>query len=228
MVETQEFAATSTLVDDLDEQFLLEQMLDDVKPVYRDETENMHYLLKTPFRYPPLKHGSRFGTRLMQSFFYASEQISTVLSEVAYYRLVFLDDMETKYTGTIRSQHLLFSVAIESSNCIDLSSNSFEHIKTNLTDPQNYLFCQRIGKWAVEEQQIDTLRYWSARCENGTNLAVFTPDSIVSTQPENQQHWLCLSEQNRISFTQNGGHMHMPKSYGRSQFLVNGKLPRPA
>lgn len=226
LVETQEFAATSILVDDLDEQFLLEKMLDDVKPAYRQDVENMHYLLKTPFRYPPLKHGSRFGTRLMRSFFYASEQITTALSEVAYYRFIFLSDMEIEYTGTIRSQHLSFSVSIESSQSIDLSACNFENIKTDLTDPQNYKFCQRIGKWAVEDQNIDTIKYWSARCMNGTNLAVFDPNSIASNQPENQQNWLCLSQSDKISFTQHGG--HLPKNYSREQFLVNGKLPRPA
>lgn len=226
LVETQEFAATSILVDDLDEQFLLEQMLDDVKPAYRQGIESMHYLLKAPFRYPPLKHGSRFGTRLMRSFFYASEQITTALSEVAYYRLIFLHDMEIEYTGTMRSQHLSFSVSVESPQNIDLSSCNFEKIKTDLTDPQNYKYCQRIGKWAVEQQNIDTIKYWSARCENGTNLAVFDPNSIVSTQPENQQNWLCLSQINKISFTQYGG--HLPINFNLTQFQVNDKLPRPA
>lgn len=226
LVETQEFAATSTLVDDLDEQFLLEQMLDEVKPVYRQDTEEMHYLLRTPFRYPPLKHGSRFGTRLMQSFFYASEQIVTALSEVAYYRFLFLEDMEVKFDGTIRTEHLLFSVSIESNNSIDLSSSVFEQDADQLIDPKNYQFCQQVGRWAVEEKQVDTIKYWSARCENGTNLAVFTPSSIISKQPENQQNWLCLSQHNRISFTRHAG--HLPNDFNREQFLVDGKLPRPA
>ena len=226
LVETQEFAATSALVDDLDEQFLLEQMLDDVKPVYRPGTEHMHYLLKTPFRYPPLKHGSRFGTRLMPSFFYASGQIATALSEVAYYRFIFLDDMQIAYSGTLRTQHLLFSISVESPQNIDLSSPYFDKIKSNLTDPQDYQFCQKIGKWAVQEQHVDSIKYWSARCKSGTNLAVYDPNCIVSQGPENQQYWLCQSQNRKISFTQPGG--HLPKSFSRAQFLVDGELPRPA
>jgi hypothetical protein len=73
MVETQETTATLGIVDSMEEQALLEQLLDQVKPPYREGTQGMHYLLKTAFRYPPLKYGSRFGTRLMPSFFYACE-----------------------------------------------------------------------------------------------------------------------------------------------------------
>lgn len=226
LVETQEFAATSTLVDDLDEQFMLEQMLDEVKPPYRENTEHMHYLLKTPFRYPPLRHGSRFGTRLMQSFFYASEQVTTTLAEVAYYRFVFLDDMQDTYSNPIRSEHLLFSVAIKSASCIDLAAHRFEPYKPLARDPQSYGFCQQIGKWLVETLNVDTIRYWSARCENGTNVAIFEPRSITSSQPEEQQNWLCLTHKEKISFTQFGG--GQPINFQRQQFLVNRKIPRPA
>ena len=67
IVETQEIAATTGLVDDLEEQHLLEQLLDKVKPSYREGTEKLHYLISTPFRYPPLKYGSRFGDITMPS-----------------------------------------------------------------------------------------------------------------------------------------------------------------
>ena len=57
MVETQEYAATTSLVDNLEEQAILEQILDDFKPSYADGTKDLHYLICTPFRYPPLKCG---------------------------------------------------------------------------------------------------------------------------------------------------------------------------
>ena len=63
LVESQEQVAASTLVDDLGEQALLEDLLDNAKPPRRPGTEGLHYLLATPFRYPPLRHGSRFGNR---------------------------------------------------------------------------------------------------------------------------------------------------------------------
>ena len=55
MVESQEQVATRSLVDDLAEQALLEQMLEQSKPPLPDNASNLDYLLSTPFRYPPLE-----------------------------------------------------------------------------------------------------------------------------------------------------------------------------
>jgi hypothetical protein len=76
------------------EQDLLEQLLDETKPPYKEGTQQLHYLISTPFRYPPLKYGSRFGDRTMPSFFYASETPQTVLGECAYYRFAFMAVIE--------------------------------------------------------------------------------------------------------------------------------------
>ena len=51
--------ATRKLVDSLAEQELLEKLLEGAKPPAPGA--RVHYLLSTPFRYPPLPHGSRFG-----------------------------------------------------------------------------------------------------------------------------------------------------------------------
>lgn len=64
MVESQEKVATMTLVDTLDE------LIEETKPSIRHQKPR-HYLIQTPFRYPPLKHGSRFGSRFEPSIFYA-------------------------------------------------------------------------------------------------------------------------------------------------------------
>ena len=62
VVEAQHQVSTRKLVDTLEEQSLLEDLIDAAKPP--DPTQGrLHYLLSTPFRYPPLRHGSRFGTR---------------------------------------------------------------------------------------------------------------------------------------------------------------------
>lgn len=226
LVETQEFAATTTLVDDLDEQFLLEQMLDDVKPRYRPGSEGMHYLLKTPFRYPPLQYGSRFGSRLMASFFYAGEQQDTILAEVAYYRFVFLSDMATPYEKAIQSEHLMFSVNIKTDKCADLTHRAFQGHQASFRQTQSYGFTQSIGQWLVEEQDVDLIRYFSARHSTGSNVAIYEPHVIESEEPENQQRWLCHTKADKISFTQHGG--NKPVSFDLDTFLLNGTLPRPA
>lgn len=56
--------------------------------------KDIHYLIFTPFRYPPLKYGSRFGRAFEPSLWYGSLQLKTAFAEVAYYRLRFFHDTE--------------------------------------------------------------------------------------------------------------------------------------
>jgi len=201
IVESQEHVATLELVDDLAEQTLLEQLLDDAKPKYRSGTEGMHYLLKTAFRYPPLKWGSRFGTRLMPSYFYASEQAATALCECAYYRFLFLDDMEQAYEKPIRSEYSLFKVLLRSDACLDLTEAKFSSVQAELRAPDSYRQSHAVGQWAYERGDIQLIRFASARAEHGHNVAVAAPNVIRSKKPSVQQRWLCLTKPDSVSFS---------------------------
>ncbi len=201
VVESQEHAATLEIVDDLAEQELLEQLLDDVKPRYRTGTEGMHYLLKTAFRYPPLKWGSRFGTQVMPSYFYGSEEPQTALSECAYYRFLFLDDMSEPYSYPIRSEYALFKSLAASSSCLDLTSSVFDKSRQQFESPQNYDYSQAIGKWAYDRGDVEIIRFNSARRKDGINLAIASPKAIRSKKPTAQQRWLCLTKADSVSFS---------------------------
>src|SRR5688500_4060934 len=76
-VEAQHQVSTRKLVASAEEQALLEELIDRAKPP--DPTRGaLLYLLATPFRYPPLRHGSRFGTRHERGIWYGSETRVTV------------------------------------------------------------------------------------------------------------------------------------------------------
>jgi hypothetical protein len=226
VVETQEVAATLHLVDDFDEQFLLEQLLDEVKPRYRVGSEAMHYLFKTPFRYPPLKYGSRFGSRQLASFFYAGETLVPTLGEVAYYRFVFLSHMQQAYGSSIKSQHLSFKLKVSTTLCADLTHTDFAPMVKALTNPSSYHVSQAIGQWLRSEQGINLIRYPSARIEGAINVAIAQPQVISSKQPLNQLNWWCLTQPDKVSFNQAG--QGQPLNFYRDDFLVNGSLPLPA
>lgn len=66
LVESQEQIATHRLVATLARQAQLEALLERTKPPLRPGTDGLHYLLATPFRYPPLPNGSRFGCAASQ------------------------------------------------------------------------------------------------------------------------------------------------------------------
>lgn len=197
VVESQEDAATLGIVDSLEEQDVLEVMLDQVKPAYRQGTEEMHYLLKTAFRYPPLKYGSRFGTQTMPSYFYASEEFETALCETAYYRFLFLEHMQSAFQPPIRSEYSLFKVTVGSDFCLDLSLPKFKNEYAYLTDPQSYSYTHKVGQWAANRKPpAEVIRFYSARRANAKNLAIAEPKTIRSKQPRELRTWLCLTKCN--------------------------------
>lgn len=225
IVETQEYAATTNLVDDLEEQSLLEELLDGVKPNYRKGTEKLHYLISTPFRYPPLKYGSRFGDITMPSYFYGSEDIKTALSECAFYRFIFLEDMNEPYNKPIKSEHMSFSVKIASSATADLTHVESDNIIALLSSPVNYNFTQQLGKYLTQECGATAIRFYSARAkaDKGVNIAVTKPEVIISKKPKNNINWICHTTTKKISFN---AHESKPISFDIGCFLINGKLPK--
>jgi len=225
IVETQEYAATTSLVDDLDEQSLLEELLDEVKPDYKKGTESLHYLISTPFRYPPLKYGSRFGDVTMPSYFYASEDIKTALSECAFYRFVFLDDMSEEYDNPIKSEHMSFSVHVDSSANADLTKVKSSDISSALSSPNNYIFTQEVGRYLVQVAGATSVKFYSARAKEfkGVNFAVSEPKAITSSKPENNVNWICHTTTKKISFN---AHESNTVSFDIDSFLVNGVLPK--
>ncbi len=88
VVEGQHILSTRALVDSAAEHDLLEALLDDSKPPLPNGREfaGLHHLLFTPFRYPPLRHGSRFGVRQERGLWYGAEALETAQAEHAYYR----------------------------------------------------------------------------------------------------------------------------------------------
>jgi hypothetical protein len=211
MVETQEYAATTSLVDDF-------------KPRYADNTQDLHYLISTPFRYPPLKYGSRFAAITEPSYFYASETIQTCLSEAAFYRFYLIDGTETPFPKMIQSEHSLFFVQVMSSKTLDLTQISDLLIQKQLTDPISYSITQQVGQHA-RKNGADLLRYFSARSqEQGINLAIDNHTIIQSEKPEDKAGYICqLDPQSGIlRFSQP---RTFPVTFTREQFLVDGHLP---
>jgi hypothetical protein len=224
MVETQEYAATTSLVDDLEEQAILEQILDNFKPSYADDTQNLHYLISTPFRYPPLKYGSRFGKIFEPSYFYASEAIKTCLAEAAFYRFYLIDGTETPFPKMIQSEHSLFFVRVISSSTLDLTQISDANIQNQLTDPGSYLFTQQIGLQA-RKVGADLIRYFSARSqEKGINVAIDNHTIIQSEKPVDKVEYICQLDP-KTGILRFSEPRTFPVMFTREQFLVDGELP---
>lgn len=226
IVESQEQIATANLVDTLEEQAVLEGLLEQTKPP-QPITSQKHYLLTTPFRYPPLKHGSRFGTRSEPSLFYASMTVATALAETAYYRFVFLDGMESPWNGRLLTEQSSFVARIATERGAELNQRPFSRFETLLASPLDYRATQMLGQ-RMRDAKVEGFRFKSARDLNGgVNAGVFQPGAIRSKQPQKIQQWLCSTTGDEIVFQQNLNRNNVFR-FSFTEFCVDGRLPQPA
>lgn len=229
IVESQKIVATSQLVDDAHEQQLLEELLENSKPRLNQALEKivagLDYLLWTPFRYPPLAHGSRFSTRFEPSLFYAARKIPTVLAEAAYYRFFFWDGMaEPPPSGRLDTQHTVFSAKIFTNAGAKLNAGKFDEHQEVLTDKSDYRHCQQLGA-KLRELGVKAFEYVSAReVAPGLNVALFTPEVFKSKSPETFLQLVCSTSADEIVFLDAKNNKFV---YPKTDFLVDGELPQP-
>ena len=227
LVESQEQVATRSMVDTLDEQALLEVMLDEVKPPYPPSAEGYHYLLCTPFRYPPLPYGSRFGGRDQPSLFYAAKSVTTSLAETAYYRGVYLYSMSEPPSHPTRTEHSLFTVGYETASGIQLQNPPFNQYQDILTHIDDYHETQGLGK-NMREAGVEGFEYVSARDPNhGICIALFDPAPFIGKTPLSQEIYFCDLSSSDVVFKEKSGNDIF--RYSMSRFLrKDGTFPRPA
>jgi len=225
LVESQEQVATVRLVG-LAEQAVLEDLLEASKPRLPRPAAHLHYLLSTPFRYPPLKYGSRFGRRTEPSLFYGSRALSAVLAEAAYYRFVFWSGMQTAPTKPLATQHSLFSTKITTARGLRLQRPPFAQHHALLAHRSEYTATQELGT-LMREAGVEAFEFVSARDPDaGINLALFTPNALATREPEFVQQWLCETNGRTVRYgsrTQERGW-----EFAFETFTVDGRLPAPA
>ena len=225
-VEAQHQLSTRKLVGNAAEQELLEELIDAAKPP--DVTAGRsHYLLATPFRYPPLRHGSRFGTRFERGIWYGAESLRTVFAEVAYYRMVFLEGTHADL-GTVTTQLTAFTAHARSRSGIDLTRPPFDRFRRAISSPDSYDATQALGT-AMRAAGVQLVRYTSARDPaRGANVAAFTSAVFGRAKPRDLQPWHCTATRQRVELTKRDYFGRETWTYARTDFLVEGRLPAPA
>lgn len=230
MVEAQHVVSTRKLVDTLEEQELLEELIEQQKPPAPEEDEfaGLHPLLATPFRYPPLRYGSRFGRRHERGIWYGSLSVPTALAEVAYYRLVFLDGTTANIAPV--AELTAFNAGFASDAAADLISPPFDRHVAQISSPTDYGEAQRLGS-EMRADGIEVFHYRSARDQDGgVNLGLFTPRAFTGKRPGRElATWVCYASRLRIDFLRKNLVARRDKlSFPRSVFEVGGVLPAPA
>ena len=187
-VEAQHIAATLRLVDNLEEQRLLEDILEATKPAIPAAAKKLHYLLFTPFRYPP-QRGSRFRALDDPGVFYGAETVRTACAELGFWRWRFLS--ESKGLTTLGpAQQTLFQAGVKALT-IDLEKQPFERHAMLWQDPDDYRATQAFAKTA-RAAGVGLIRYRSVRdSQPGRCGAVLRPDAFSSRNPTAPtQTWL--------------------------------------
>ncbi len=230
VTESQRIAATRPLVDSDEEQAVLEQLIDGAKPALPPgvDSKRLHYLLYSPFRYPPLRHGSRFGRRHEPSLWYGAEELRTSLAEAAYYRILFFEGTAARLAPHSTAMSA-FKVRVRTKAAIDLSTRAFEPYVKRISSPTDYTTSQRLGS-EMRSDGIEVVRFPSARDPlGGMNVGLFTPAAFASRQPLRMETWLCtITAAHDVEFRQERVASIASFGFPRQVFLVDSVFPMPA
>ncbi len=225
VVETQEIAATAAITSSSAEQSRLEELLEDAKPALADDLVGLSYLLFTPFRYPPLPYGSRFGSEFERGIFYGALELETAFAESAVYLWLFrAGPAELGPLAVIRDQRSSYRVPVATRHGIDLGDRAFADIRSTLTRRDDWSAPQRFGS-AAREAGVQAIWYPSCRYR-GSNLAVLDPAALAARQEADVQAWHLVLDGERCWFgAQPRGGAY---EFSFSDFAERGLIPHPA
>lgn len=205
VVEAQHILNSRDLVDSLDEYEILEELLNNSKPMI--STKISDPLIFTPFRYPPLEYGSRFGRIFEPSLWYGSLDIRTALTEVAYYRLKFNQDSDADL-GYVDTLLTAFNVCVKTNQGIDLTKIPFIQHQTEISSKTSYTASQLLGS-DMRANKIEAFIFYSARTKQAKkNIGIYSVDVFNQKNKSytyNQQTWKCVSSVENVEIARTDG-----------------------
>src|SRR5204863_5588869 len=170
------------------------------------------------FRYPPLCHGSRFGTRHERGIWYGSETRAAAFAEVAYYRLLFLEGTRAKLE-TLTTQLTAFRVGARTSRGVDLVTSPFDTHRRAIASPARYEESQKLGA-AMRAAGVELFRYPSARDPDGINVAAFTPAVFGKAKPRDLETWNCTATRTAVELVKRDYYGREVHAFERAETLV--------
>jgi hypothetical protein len=225
-------SGTADLVDGLREQARLEQLIEGVKPPMPSDWPEAgergplpsHRLLLTPFRYPPLESGSRFGRAHQRHLFYGAAALETALTERAFHALRQLEDSPLPAGRRIQRHQTAFAVQINTERGLALQEHLDAEALAAITDPTSYTASQRCGD-AMRERQVQAFEVPSARSpESPPVVGMVTPYAFSST-PFDRHDWTLEISAEGVTAVSFGN--ALTAHYSRELFLVDGCWPVP-
>ena len=190
------------LVDTLGEQQTLERILDDAKPPVPAEGRKLHWLLFTPFRYPPPPGGSRFRGPNDPGVFYGADEIRTACAELGYWRWRHLGESPTQSSMPVKPQ-TVFRAQV-AATAVDLRRSPFDAARAQWIHGDDYAACQALARTA-RDGRVGVLRYASVRDPQHAGCgAVLTPGAFGRSGPLEQQTWMLSVARDRVVWQRTG------------------------
>ena len=226
VVEAQHQNSTRKLVDTDEEQAVLEDLIEETKPSLPSEIDpSLNYLLFTPFRYPPLRHGSRYRRATDPGVWYGAEKVKTSFAEVAYYRFVFVSGSDADLEP-IEMELSAFATAVKCEHAIDVSLPPFNRHEA-LFSKTSYEATQALGA-AMRADGVHVVRYPSARdAGGGACVGVFDPVAFGKLELP-PTTYKCSTTNSLVVISGGFGQANVALAFERAQFEVDGALPSPA
>lgn len=178
-------------MDSLSEQALLEEAVEEAKPLVPPECQHLHFLLSTPFRYKSVYPiGSRFRRAgRTAGVFYASEDPRTAVAELAFHRLLFFSRSPATEIPPNASEFTMFAVAFQTPRGMDLTTPPLSRDRMTWMHPTEYAPCQALADTA-RKSEIEIIRYESVRDPvRGINIALLSCAAFGSRVPQSPQTW---------------------------------------
>ena len=189
IVENQEQAATRRITRSAAAQSRLEELLDQNKPAYLPGSEHLHWLLKTPFRYPTLRQGSRFGSPFEPGILYGARELHTAMTESAVYLWLFrAAPLELGPLDRISDGRTAIQFPVSHDRFSDLTADRASDYRSRISDPASYDFSQSLGA-QLREAGDAAIWFFSARAKQGINCAVLDPAAIPGGTVPQESHW---------------------------------------
>jgi hypothetical protein len=199
VVEAQHLLSTRHLVDSVEEHEILENLIESSKP---KTPYNHNYLIFTPFRYPPLPYGSRFGTIHEPSLWYGSLELETAFAEVSFYLQKFRFDSSANL-GQLTLLHTAFKTKVSCKAGICLEKPPFAEFREFISAQDSYQYSQILGS-EMRQAAVQAFTFYSARTDNDRlNIGIYSPEVFKEEKNSfisNQQTWQCFACEENIEF----------------------------
>ena len=189
------------LVDNLAEQALLEQLIEASKPALAPDSQGLHHLIATPFRYSS-PYPSRFRPANQPGIWYGAEETETVAAELAYWRWKFLVESDGLREQELVTEHTFFQAQFKGVE-LDLTQPPWAGLRAVLRHGDDYSACHALVRQVRDRiaSPIAALHYESVRREGAVCQAVLMARALSLPSLHLQQTWVCKTTRHLVMFS---------------------------